>query len=86
MPTKEEKHQSSSGNGAGGNGTTNSNSTNTTNGNSTSSSSSSSSAEKHLRYCMLCNRNDFTLNTFNVTIEKDLRAIFNTEVIKNCSV
>lgn len=77
MPTKEEK-QSSSGSGSsgssGGGGTTTANSTNTT------STSSCSSSEKH-KYCLLCNRNDFTLNTFNATIEKDLRTIFNTEVI-----
>lgn len=90
MPTKEEKHQSSSGssNGAGGNATTAVNSTSTTNTNSNSNGntgSSSSSGEKYLKYCSLCNRNDFTLNTVNVTIEKDLRAILNTEVIKNCS-
>lgn len=78
MPTKEEKQSSSgsSSSSSGGGTTTTSNS----NGNS-SSSSSSCSNEKH-KYCLLCNRNDFTLNAFNATIEKDLRAIFNTEVIK----
>lgn len=83
MPTKEEKHQSSGGGGSsssnsGGGGNSSSGGTNTNNNNN--SSSSNSGTEKH-KYCLLCNRNDFTLNTFDPTIEKDLRAIFNTEVI-----
>lgn len=74
MPTKEEKQSSSGSGGSGGGGTTTANSTNTN-------TSNGSSSEKH-KYCLLCNRNDFTLNPFTATIEKDLRAIFNTEVIK----
>lgn len=74
MPTKEEKQSSSGSSSSSGGGTT----TTTSNSNG---SSSSCSNEKH-KYCLLCNRNDFTLNAFNATIEKDLRAIFNTEVIK----
>lgn len=80
MPTKEEK-QSSSGGGSASGGTTTVNSTNTTTSSGSGSGNNSCSSEKH-KYCLLCNRNDFTLNTFNATIEKDLRAIFNTEVIK----
>lgn len=75
MPTKEEKHQSSGGGSSG----SSSGATNTSNN------SSNSGTEKH-KYCLLCNRNDFTLNTFDPTIEKDLRAIFNIDVIKMVSV
>lgn len=71
MPTKEEKHQSSGGGSSG----SSSGATNTSNN------SSNSGTEKH-KYCLLCNRNDFTLHTFDPTIEKDLRAIFNIDVIK----
>lgn len=65
MPTKEEKHHSS---GGGSN----------TNG---SGSSNSSGTEKQHKYCFLCNRNEFTLISFDPTIEKDLRSIYSIDVI-----
>lgn len=67
MPTKEEKHHSSGG------GSSSSSS-------SSSNSSSGSGTEKH-KYCLLCNRNEFTLKSFDPSIEKDLRAIYNIDVI-----
>lgn len=76
MPTKEEKHHGSSGSGS------SSNSNGNSNGNGNSNSSGGSGTEKQHKYCLLCNRNEFTLESFDSTNEKDLRAIFNIDVIK----